>query len=88
MKTDKLISEAISLPVDIRALLVNKLLDTLNPTKKEIDKLWAKEAEKRVADIKTGKVKAIPGEKVFKEISMRKEGTIVYATWTGSNPPR
>lgn len=60
--TDELISEAISLPVDIRTLLVNKLLESLNPAQKEIDKLWAKEAEKRVADVKAGRVKTIPGE--------------------------
>jgi len=68
IKTDELISEAISLPVDIRALIVNKLLESLNPTKKDIDELWAVEAEKRVEDIRTGKVKTIPGEEVFKEI--------------------
>lgn len=68
IKTDELISEAISLPVDIRALIVNKLLESLNPAKKEIDELWAAEAEKRVEDIRTGKVKPIPGEEVFKEI--------------------
>jgi putative addiction module component (TIGR02574 family) len=68
IKTDELISDAISLPVDIRTLLVNKLLESLNPTKKEIDELWAEEAEKRVKDIKAGKVKTIPGEEVFKEI--------------------
>ena len=68
IKTDKLISEAVSLPVDIRTLLVNKLLESLNSTRKEIDELWAKEAEKRVEDIRTGKVKTVPGEKVFKEI--------------------
>ncbi|MBI5787489.1 MAG: addiction module protein [Candidatus Schekmanbacteria bacterium] len=62
MTTDELISEAISLPVDIRTLLVNKLLESLNPAQKEIDKLWAKEAEKRVADVKAGRVKTIPGE--------------------------
>ena len=39
-----------------------------NPTKKEIDELWGKEAELRVQEIKTGKVKTIPGEDVFKEI--------------------
>ena len=53
---------------DIRTILVNKLLESLNPTKQEIDELWDKEAEKRVGDIKTGKVKTIPGEDVFKEI--------------------
>ncbi|MBC8412141.1 MAG: addiction module protein [Nitrospira sp.] len=68
IKTDELISEAISLPTDIRALIVNKLLESLNPTKKEIDELWAAEAEKRVEDIRTGKVKPIPGEEVFEEI--------------------
>jgi putative addiction module component (TIGR02574 family) len=68
IKTDELISEAISLPADIRASIVNKLLESLNPTTKEIDEIWAKEAEKRVEDIKTGKVKTIPGEDVFKEI--------------------
>ena len=68
IKTDDLISEAISLPVDIRALIVNKLLESLNPTKKEIDELWAAEAEKRVKDIRTGKVETIPGEEVFKDI--------------------
>ena len=68
IKTDELISEAMSLPVDIRALIVNKLLESLNPTRKEIDALWAAEAEKRIEEIRTGKVKTIPGEEVFKEI--------------------
>ncbi len=68
IKTNELISEAISLPVEVRTLLVNKLLESLNPTKNEIDELWAKEAEKRVEDIKTGKIKTIPGEEVFKKI--------------------
>ncbi len=71
IKTKELISEAVSLPIDIRTLLVNKLLESLNPTKKEIDDLWAEEAEKRVEDIKTGKVKTIPGDEVFKEIGKR-----------------
>ena len=68
IKTEELISEAISLPVDIKTDLVNKLLESLRPTNKEIDELWAKEAEKRVDEIKTGKVKTIPGQDVFKEI--------------------
>ncbi len=68
IKTEELISEVISLPTDIRTLLVNKLLESLNPSVREIDELWATEAELRVDDIKEGKVKAIPGEDVFKEI--------------------
>ncbi|GBE35945.1 putative addiction module component [bacterium BMS3Bbin07] len=74
IKTDELISEAISLPVEVRTLLVNKLLESLNPPDKEIDKLWVKEAEKRVEDIRTGKVKTIPGEDVFRKIRKKSIG--------------
>ncbi len=71
VKADKLISEAESLPIEMRAKLADKLLKSLNPSQKEIDALWAKEAEQRVEEIKTKKVKTIPGKKVFKEIQKR-----------------
>ena len=70
-KTKELISMVESLPVDIKTTLVEKILNSLHPSQKEIDALWAKEAEKRVKDIKTGKVKTIPGDKVFKEIRQK-----------------
>ena len=70
-KTTELISLVESLPVDIKTKLIEKILDSLHPSQKEIDELWAKEAEKRVEDIKTGKVKTIPGKEVFKEIHKR-----------------
>lgn len=71
IKTKELFDEAISLPIEIRTKLVEKLLRSLNPSQKKIDKLWAKEAEKRVEEIKSGKVKTIPGERVFKKIRDR-----------------
>ena len=71
IKTKELFEEAISLPIEIRMQLVEKLLRSLNPMQKEIDKLWAKEAERRIEEIKSGKVKTIPGEKVFKRIRNR-----------------
>ena len=67
-KVNELISMAESLPVDIKIKLIDKLLNSLHPSQKEIDELWVKEVERRVEEIKTGKVKTIPGEKVFKEI--------------------
>lgn len=70
-KTKELFDEAISLPVEIRTQLVDKLLRSLHPTQKEIDELWADEAEKRVKEIKSGKVKTIRGEEVFKKIHDR-----------------
>ena len=71
IKTKAIFDEAISLPVEIRTKLVEKLLLSLNPSQKQIDKLWAKEAEKRVEEIRSGKVKTILGEKVFKKILNR-----------------
>jgi len=71
IKSQELFDEAVSLPVEIRTQLVDKLLRSLHPVQKEIDELWAAEAEKRVEEIKSGKVKTIPGDEVFKKILSR-----------------
>jgi len=71
IKSTELFDEAVSLPVEIKMQLVDKLLRSLHPVQKEIDKLWAVEAEKRVEEIKSGKVKTIPGDEVFKKILSR-----------------
>jgi putative addiction module component (TIGR02574 family) len=69
--TNELMSMAESLPIDIKTQLIDKLLNSLHPSQKEIDELWAKEAERRVAEIREGKVESVPGEKVFDEIRKR-----------------
>ena len=51
--------------------MIDRLLNSLNPSSKEIDGLWAKEAERRVEEIKNELVEPIAGEKVFKEIQER-----------------
>ncbi len=71
METGEFISTADSLPVDVKIQLIDKLLKSLNPISKEIDELWAIEAERRVEELRSGKVKPIGGEDVFKEISKR-----------------
>ncbi|MBU2498095.1 MAG: addiction module protein [Proteobacteria bacterium] len=71
MSTEELMSEAVSLPVDIRLKLVERLLQSLNPSQKEIDEMWATEAERRVREIESGEVKTVPGDKVFSKISDR-----------------
>ena len=65
----KVLDEALSLPADARVSLVEKLLSSLNlPTRPEIDRLWAEEAEKRIAQIDKGEIKLVPGRKVFANI--------------------
>jgi putative addiction module component (TIGR02574 family) len=66
---DKIFEEAISLPADERASLVERLIQSLNlPTQTEIGRLWAEEAERRVSQIQAGTVKLISGEQVFAKI--------------------
>ena len=66
---DRVIEEALSLPVDVRLSLVEKLLTSLNlPINEEIDRLWAEEAELRVSQIEEGTAKLVPGEEVFAKI--------------------
>ncbi len=70
--SDKVMDEVLSLPADARISLVEKLLASLNlPTQQEIDREWAKEAERRVAQIDRGEVKLIPGEEVFAKLSQK-----------------
>jgi len=68
MKTKDLIAEALSLPVEERAMFVDSLLKSLNPPESEIDKKWASVAKRRLEELRSGEVKAIPGEEVFKKI--------------------
>lgn len=67
-KTDDLLSMIEALPIDIKTTLVEKILDSLHPLHKEIDRAWIKKAEERISEIKSGKAQAIPGDQVFKEI--------------------
>ena len=71
LTTSALIDEAISLPIELRAQLIEKLLKSLNPSQDKIDRLWAIEAEKRVSEMESGKVQLIPGEEVFEKLRKR-----------------
>ena len=66
---ERVIDEALLLPADARVGLVEKIIESLNlPTRQEIDKIWAEEAEKRIQQIDQGEVDLIPGEDVFSKI--------------------
>jgi putative addiction module component (TIGR02574 family) len=61
-------SEALSLPVQERALLVQRLLLSLEEiSDPEFDRLWGDESARRAAEFDAGKVNAIPGEDVAKK---------------------
>jgi hypothetical protein len=68
MKTTDLIEATSSLPVEERALVVDSLLKSLNPPETDIDKKWAEVAKKRLSELRSGSVKAVPGVEVFYKI--------------------
>ena len=68
INASELISVAESLPLEMKTELIDRLINSLNPSREEIDALWAQEAERRVEELESGKVEAIPGEEVFREI--------------------
>jgi putative addiction module component (TIGR02574 family) len=70
-RTQDLIQEAAALPVEERALLVDSLLRTLNPPDADIDRKWAAVAKRRLADLRSGDVTAVPGEEIFARIWKR-----------------
>ncbi len=71
MNTQVLIKEANSLPVEERAIIVDSLLKTLNTPESDFDKKWVMVAKARLQQMRSGKVKAIPGEEVFSKIWSR-----------------
>jgi putative addiction module component (TIGR02574 family) len=54
--------------VEQRAMVADSILKSLSPPESEIDKKWAVVAKRRLSELKSGKVKSIPGEEVFRKI--------------------
>ena len=71
MKIKDLIAEAISLPVEERAMVVDSILKSLNPPESDIDKKWTAVAKQRLKELRSGEVEAVPGDEVFKRIWKR-----------------
>lgn len=71
MKTQELIDEAASLPLEERAKVVDSLLQTLNHPDETLAAEWLAVAERRLAELKSGQVMPIPGEEVFARIRRR-----------------
>jgi putative addiction module component (TIGR02574 family) len=65
--TDNIFKEVLTLRPSEKAQLIDKLISSLDKSDKEIDELWAKEAEDRIDAYDQGKLKAISLEKVLQK---------------------
>lgn len=57
--TKKILEEAIALQPTERAKLIQQLIFSLDKPDKELDKLWAEEAESRLAAYQRGELQSI-----------------------------
>ena len=69
--TAQIIQDAESLPVEDRTMVVESLLRSLNPPDPEIDRKWGAVAKRRLEELRSGRVKPVPGDKVFAKIHKR-----------------
>jgi len=71
MNTKKIIDKVVSLPVEERARVADLLLRSLNQPESEIDKQWASVAKRRLTELRSGSVDAVPGQEVFDKVWKR-----------------
>lgn len=74
--TDTVEAQLLSLPMADRARLAEVLLASLDADvaqgpSAEVEALWRAEGERRLAELRSGKVAGIPAEKVFANVTRR-----------------
>ena len=69
----ELLEKALALPTQDRGLLVDRLIASLDeePAEEGVEAAWDEEIKRRVEDIRTGRVKTIPGEQVLGRLKAR-----------------
>ena len=66
---ENLTEEALALPADARALLADRLVESLDPlTDDEVRALWAAEAIRRRDEVRSGTVQTIAGDTAAERI--------------------
>ena len=63
---DELVTKAMALSGEARALLAERLVESLD--QESVSEIWLNEAKKRRDEVRSGRVKAIPGVEVMGEI--------------------
>ena len=69
--TETLLRQALELPANDRAALVDGLIVSLDKPDPAIDALWLREAESRMAAYRSGELDAVDAEQVFAELGRR-----------------
>jgi len=66
---EQLAEEALSLPSEARALLADRLVESLDPAEDGyVRQLWMREARQRIQEVRSGGVTTIDGEDAFAQV--------------------
>ncbi|OYY93742.1 MAG: addiction module component CHP02574 family protein [Hydrogenophilales bacterium 28-61-23] len=66
---EQIAEQALNLPSDARALLADRLVESLDPLEDEtIRAVWMAEARRRLDEVRSGAVKTIPGEEALAQV--------------------
>jgi hypothetical protein len=63
---EELATKAMALPGEARALLAERLVESLN--EESVSEIWLIETKKRRDEVRSGQIKPIPGVKVMEEV--------------------
>lgn len=66
---DQITEEAMKLSADSKAVLADKLVESLDLEEPdEIQRLWSAEAIRRRNEVRSGRVQPVPGDEVLEEV--------------------
>jgi putative addiction module component (TIGR02574 family) len=69
MTVEQVAEEALALPSEARALLADRLVESLDPAEDGyVRQLWVAEARRRRDDVRSGRVKTIPGDQALAQV--------------------
>jgi len=69
MTVEQIADEALALPSEARALLADRLVESLDPAEDGyIRQLWMREARRRVDEVRRGEVQTIPADEAIAQV--------------------
>lgn len=69
MTIEQIAAEALTLPSEERALLADRLVESLDAAEaNRIDRVWATEAKRRRDEVRNGLVQTIPGDEALARV--------------------
>lgn len=72
MRVEDIADEALALPSEARALLADRLVESLDPAEDGyIHDLWVAEAQRRLQELRSGTVKGIPGDEAIARLRQK-----------------